>query len=293
MCALCGFNSPASANSPLPTEVEKRISDWQDRLDSAACLHVVATLRQSWRRLDSLDERGAPKLTRLEEFQLHSWMTPDTTFMTIYPAHASGQSPDQPIAQMYWNRGEDIARVRSWISNEGGFKLSRVAEGGPSGPNNIFVEDCRSCVYAVGMYTWLDSSRPLRDRTIAKSIALTRPMSLSVLPHDDASEGIWLDVFRDRVVYDTREEPDRIYRRNDTMLLAQGDEDQAEVSEWRTHVMTGSEDGSGSLTRITAVRKFEYQFFDKTPQHLLDSIDDFVQYFDEAWKTLVDESLED
>jgi hypothetical protein len=252
----------------LPQAVRDGILAWRERLRNARCLKVVCETDETWRNMDRLDETGSPVAVLRERFQIHSWMTPDMLWMVVFPY--SGESPDTntPHYQLLWKQSSGTVWQRVWDADEKEYHESRYKAPGAFGAENGIL-DSQGCIYATVMQSWLTGGDDLADRSgIVSSVAFLRHASLSIVPPDPAAAGVWLDVFQDELVRDSRPDPDEVYRRNDFMLLARDETNQPELRAWRTIVLTDREHGGTQPQEITAMCRLSYEFFERVPEAL-------------------------
>ncbi len=265
----------------LPIAIQRDILAWRERLESAACIKVVCDTEQTWELMHELDADGNPVLARRERFQTHAWMTPDMLWMTVFAYEGAELDTATPYSQLLWDREAGLVRERYWIPDEHTYRVLRYEDRNRFGPANANVADCRGCVYATAMNSWVVGGPRLADRSLTvRSVALLRKPNIAVVPPDPTARGVWLDVFRDEIERDRKPGGDSLYRRNDFMLLSRASSGYPEVSEWRTIVMTDHDAGGASPTQIAAVRRLSYQLYGSIPGELLASTRAFARDID-------------
>lgn len=267
----------------LPVALREQVKDWRARIESAGCLNVVRDTDQTWVRLYQTDENGEPHLARRERFQSHTWMTPDMVWVTIFAYDGDEVDTSKPYNQTYWDRETKIVRERYLQQENGIYRVRRyVDEAYEFGPSNVTLSATRGCV-APATSSWLIGGPGFEARCgSVRTLAFERSPNLAVVPYDPAQRGVWFDVIRELPERDRyQNSADRLYRRNDGILLAHNEAGEPEVREWRTVVMTDQNDGGRSSTEITGIRRFRYQFFDSPPTELLSSVEAFAHEVDE------------
>lgn len=267
----------------LPEVLRDQIEAWRARIESAGCLKVVRDTDQTWVRLYQTDETGEPSLARRERFQSHTWMTPDMVWVTIFAYDGDEVDTSKPYNQTYWDRETRIVRERFLHPENGSFHVRRyVDEAYEFGPSNLTVSASRGCV-APATSSWLIGGPGFENRCgSVRTVTFERSPNLAVVPYDPAQRGVWFDVIRELPERDRyQNSADRLYRRNDGILLAHNEAGEPEVREWRTVVLTDETDGGNSPTEITGIRRFRYQFFDSPPADLLSSVEAFALEVDE------------
>ncbi|MEZ6244033.1 MAG: hypothetical protein R3B57_13435 [Phycisphaerales bacterium] len=275
---------PPSARTPeishLPVAVQDEILEWRSRLESAACLKVVADLDETWERMDQLDERGDPVVVRRERFQCHAWMTPDMLWLVIFAYDGEHVDTATPRTQILWERESRLVRERYWDEQENVYRMVRYMEERPWGPENAHLVT-KGCNYGSLMESWLVGGPGLEDRCLSfQSYALMRTPNLAIVPPDHTESGVWLDVFRVGYERDTQVEGDKLYRRQDFALLSRDENGEPVVSERRTIVMTDQKDGGARPTQIYGTKHLAYEFYQEAPEQLTTSVSAFARDID-------------
>lgn len=273
--------APASEPDPatlahLPLAIQHDIQAWRERLQHAACIKVVCNTDESWVNEHDLDESGSPRLVARERFSIHSWMTPDSSWVVIFPYKDDAPDTSRTLFQQYWNARDAKAWERVWDDASGSYTVDQFPSTEPGGPASPHVAS-RGCIYASAAQSWLAGPFPLSERSITvSSIAFLRHTNLAVVPPDPSLPGVWLDVFRDAIVRNEEKDPKLLYRRNDFMLLARNEQGLPELREWRTIVTSDESSGGLKPQRITGIRRFSYTFYDQPPPELKAATDSFV-----------------
>lgn len=269
--------------SHLPAAIARDVEAWRQRLETASCLKVVCDAEETWTKLYELDLEGRPVVAHREHYQIHSWMTPDTVWMVIFPYEGDAVDTTIPHYQMLWKKEDSTVWERTWLVDEQVYRARKRDCSTPFGPEQGGYPS-RGCIYATGMTSWLAGGRDLSQRDITVvSVGLLRSPNIAIAPPDPSAEGVWLDVFTDALVRDLFPDNDRdLYRRNDLMLLARNDAGEPEVREWRTNVLTDPEFDGKRPQQITAIRRMTYTFFQSPPTELSECTDDFIEEIERA-----------
>ncbi len=272
---------PASITH-LPESLQRDIESWRGRLQNARCLKVVCDTDERWVNEYDLSPSGAPTLVAQERFCIHSWMTPSSSWVVIFPCKADGPDTSRTLFQQYWNAREGQVWVRAWDESSAGYRVLTYPCDGPAGPESPHF-DARGCIYAGVTQSWLAGPADLLQRPITvASVALCRQPNLAIVPPDPSQPGTWLDVFRDTIDRNQEKDPRQLYRRSDFMLLARNDQGLPELREWRTIVTADETDAGRKPQRITGIRRFAYTFFDREPPELKSATDAFLSDFRSA-----------
>lgn len=257
----------------LPVPVAENIAQWRHFLEHAKCLKVTVDAEQTWVSMHELDETGSPRLLRHERFEIHSWMTPDLLWLTIYFSD-DGSPPDtsRPATQLLWRADSGMVWERVWQPSTQRYTARKYRSDEPTGPLDATVIGNESCIYATTARTWLGTTSPLAARPTGDTVGIYRSPNLSIVPPVPDAPGVWLDVFDDRLVRDQDDDPEELYRRDDFMRIAADDKGLPVLAEWRTIVMSDSVHGGTTPQQIVGVRRFEYQCFDLPPTELMSVI---------------------
>lgn len=252
----------------LPEQIGNDILRWYDRLCAAKCIKITMDTDETWTNLWDLDERGVPRLVLRERFHMIAWMTPDMTWLVIYPY--AGDAPDttDPHVQLLWIREEGSAWERVWMPKKEMYRARKYECREPYGP-----VDCdfytRGCLHGSVLESWfapgietLAQSHPIHTKGFFRS------PNLAQVPPDPGAAGVWLDVFNEVTPRDEEPEPESFYRRQDFMLLARDAKGEPELREWRTRVVTDPRWGGMEPQEILAIRWHAYDFYLEVPAAL-------------------------
>lgn len=272
----------------LPLAAEKEILAWRARLDAVACLKVIMDTDDTWVNLNKIDGNGSPVLEMRERFQVHSWMLPNELWAVIYPYTGDKADTSSPIYQVYWSAERSMVWERRWSEASKSYDVYRVGvqptSAGPEWPHF----EAKGCVFSTALES-LVAIRSMRQSGKRKSDSgvysgfFVSSASLPVIPPDPDRAGFWLDVGNESIVRDSEpDDPERMHRRSDCLLLARNSGGQAELREWRT-IITADSKGNGQLAyRVVWIRRFQYEFHDQVPDQLASVTSSFVSDVDKG-----------
>ncbi|MCC6228276.1 MAG: hypothetical protein IT432_03510 [Phycisphaerales bacterium] len=278
----------------LPLAAEKEILAWRARLDKVACLKIVTDLDDTWSDLNKIDQSGSPARVSRQRLQLHSWMMADRLWAVIYPYKDEQPDTTFPIYQVYWSAERSMVWERRWSEPNQSFDVFRVevdsTSAGPEWPHF----DAQGCAFSTGLESLVAirsmclSGRRKTESGLYSGFSV-RNASLPLIPPNPDCAGYWLDFGNEEtIVRDTEpDDPERMHRRSDCMLLARTQGGQPELREWRT-IITADSKGNGQLAyRVVWIRRFQYEFHDRMPDHLAAVMSSFVGDVDKAVDSLL------
>ena len=280
--AACCFFVPVDpvADSPgermavvahLPDLVQQDILAWQQRLMEARCLKIVCDTDQTWVNLHEIDDAGQPVMVLRERFRVHSWMTPEMSFLVVYPYEGDEPATRTPHLELLWLKAEGRVWERQWMPDHQVHRVRTYPTPARFGPENSDFYS-RGCLHGALMESWLAGGSELSERAeTVHSVALMRSPNLAAVPPEPAARGVWLDVFKSDIVRDEDAGPE-VYRRRDFMLLTRDSENRPCVGAWRTQAVTDRKGGGRTPQQITATNRFEYVFHDEAPVELLKAV---------------------
>jgi hypothetical protein len=284
-CGVAGEDQDSISH--LPEVIQRDIGAWRARLASAACLKVTVETEQVWENLHELDKAGSPALVRRERFQVHSWMTPELLWLTIYAYDGDVPNTKLPRTQMLWQKSSGIVRERYWSPADEVYHVRKYVSNEPYGPGTAIVQGSKGCVWGPGTESWLARGEQESDLCpTARTLGVFRSPSLAVIPPDTSADGVWLDIMKQRPQRDKYPDRQKLYRRNDLLLLGQSGTGLPEVRKWRTIVLTDSDNDGRTPTQIVGDCDFSYRFFDEVPSELASGTSAFAQDIDEAMRIL-------
>lgn len=255
----------------LPEQIGNDILRWYDRLCAAKCIKITMDTDETWTNLWDLDERGVPRLVLRERFHMIAWMTPDMTWLVIYPY--AGDAPDttDPHVQLLWIREEGSAWERVWMPKKEMYRARKYECREPYGP-----VDCdfytRGCLHGAVLQSWIARGIGTLAPThpIHTNGMLRRP-NLAQVPPGSTNGGVWLDVFKEVVPRNEEAGQGTFYRRQDFMLLARNELGEPELREWQTRVVTDDRAGGMKPQEILARGGYGYEFASVVPSELIDA----------------------
>ncbi|MCC6971554.1 MAG: hypothetical protein IT434_15185 [Phycisphaerales bacterium] len=273
----------------LPLAAEKEILAWRARLDAVGCLKVITNLDDAWFDLNMIDSTGSPSLQMRERFQIHTWMMPDRLWAVIYPYKNEQPDTTFPIYQVYWSAEKQMVWERTWSSTNKSYDVFRTkVDASANGPEREHFE-ARDCNFAVGTHNILTDRDRLKSGVRLdpsnqySTMALARSPNTPIVPPDPSEAGYWFDVFSDTVERDSEpNDPERLHRRSDCMLLTRDADGLPELREWRT-IITADRKGNGRLAfRVVWTNRFEYEFHAHPPEELAGVTASFVRDVDKG-----------
>lgn len=268
----------------LPEVVRGDIEAWRARLAGAKCLEVTCDTDETWASIYKLDGKGSATVALRERYSSRSWMTPNGVWMTVYAYKGDSVDMTRPVYQQYWSAEAKQMWERVWDGEKGEYRAARRACDEPFGPVDVEFGS-RGCIYASVMETWLAGGSELSERTTSvHCLALMRKPNLAMVPPDPTQAGVWLDVFTSDFARDQERAKDKLYRRNDFMLLARNKAGEPEVREWRTLVLADETEGGLKPQQITGIRRFAYGFYETEPAEVKAAIEALVKEVDGAVK---------
>lgn len=265
--------SPAAADSaraPLEAGMMERIERWRRTLSSAQCIKIVEDAERRSHRdqppspgVDPASEGSADHVSRVEG---HAWMLRDALWLVIYPSRPSpGPDPIQrdidrsrPDVQLLWRHGTVFERV--WDKSLGAYRVRSYPCTSSSGPGDFDYGE--NCSLGDISESWLAPGS-----SIVKSIGLEYSPEARVTP--PALPGpteTWITLGIDQCKTDPKTGK-ILYSRIDDVLFDARDQ----VKEWCTRVVNNM-NGDG---RVTARRRYRFEFLGGPPEALVKAMDDF------------------
>lgn len=250
----------------LPPDVRQRVANWQKRLETARVMKVTCDLRQDWRYLDEVDDKGTPVAFAHEQFEAHAWMAPNSSWLVVFASHTNPDGTvtadhDKPLLQQLWRDGMVWERV--WHPEHDGYRVVKYPEPTAHGPENSGL-DTKGCIYGTVLGSWLADGG-----AIAETQWLRRnPRPQVACPFECPDGAVWLLGF-DTIMMPAPAKGPTHTAYVDYVLLSPDNE----MVRWCTRAISCK---TARPEEIVADRRLTYQFFEHTPNELNDTMEGFV-----------------